>query len=256
MAEAYLEQRKVMEFPMLREIPAKPAVQSPLPASVSEPADFLLEIGVEELPAQDTSTGIESLRSSFEELVLNAHGLSYGEVKAFGTPRRLVLQVSDLAPREQDSQAEVKGPPELAAFDREGKPTPALLGWKRKHQLDLGDDELTRERLVREMDGGRYVVWRKGTMGAPTATLLSTLLPEVISRIKFEKSMRWNETGVAFSRPIRWLVALYGEAVIPFEYAGVASANVTRGLRPDDSPDRDPGGEPVRGRDAACRHCP
>ena len=235
-AEAYVEQRKQLNYPLLREPQPKAAVQAPFPVSVPEPSDFLLEIGVEELPAQDASAGIESLRALFEKEVLDVHGLSHGEVRALGTPRRLVLLVADLAPRERDSQAEVKGPPESAAFDAQGGPTPALLGWKRKHQLELPDAELTRENLVREMDGGRYVTWRKETLGAATTALLSSLLPDVLSKIKFEKSMRWNESGVAFSRPIRWIVALYGETVIAFEYAGVSAGNVTRGLRPNDSP--------------------
>ncbi len=235
-AEAYLSQREELQFPLARASQPSAPVQSPLPASVTEASDFVLEIGVEELPAHDTYTGIESLGKLFRSEVLDAHRLAHGDVQVFGTPRRLVLFVSDLAPREQDSQAEVKGPPESASFDAQGKPTQALLGWKRKHQIELPDEGLTRENLVREMDGGRYVTWRKGTPGAATATLLSTAIPEILARIKFEKSMRWNESGVAFSRPIRWIVALFGETVVPFEYAGVSSSNVTRGLRPNDSP--------------------
>jgi glycyl-tRNA synthetase len=236
-AEAYVEQRKQMEFPLLQESQPKPAVQRPLPSAITEPADLVLEIGVEELPAQDATTGAESLRALVESEILDAHRLSNGGVRAFGTPRRLTLVVSDLASREPDTQIDIKGPPESAAFDGAGKPTPALMGWKRKNQLDLTDEQLTRENLVRELDGGRYVTWRKGTLGAATSSLLSDLLPQVIAKIRFEKSMRWNESGVAFSRPIRWMVALYGETLIPFEYAGVSSGSMTRGLRPNDSPE-------------------
>jgi len=238
-AEAYVEQREQMHYPLLGKSQAKAPVQAPFPVAVAEPADFVLEIGVEELPAEDTRTGTESLRESFEREVLAAHHLAHGDVKAIGTPRRLALVVSDLAPREADSEAEIKGPPESAAFDSEGKPTQALLGWRRKNQLELPDDQLTPEKLVRQVDNGRYVMWRKGSAGAATASLLSRLLPHVISNIKFEKSMRWNDSGVAFSRPIRWIVALYGDTVIPFEYAGVSSGKVSRGLRPNGSPEID-----------------
>jgi glycyl-tRNA synthetase len=236
-AEAYIQQRQSLEYPLLKESEPRAAVQRPLPEAVAGPADFVLEIGVEEMPAQDVNTGIATLKAAFENEILGAHKLEHGDLRVFGTPRRLVAIVSSLAPREADSQAEIKGPPEAASFDQEGKPTPALLGWARKNALGLSDEDLTREKLVREVAGGRYVMWRKGTLGSPATSLLATLLPELISRIKFDKSMRWNESGAAFSRPIRWIVAMHGEVVIPFEYAGVASGSTSRGLRPNDSPE-------------------
>jgi len=235
-AEAYVEQRQHLEFPLLKESAPKEAVQPAFPGAATGPADFVLEIGVEELPADDITTGVEALRKAFEDDVLAAHGQTHAGLKAFGTPRRLVVHVSELAAREPDSQLEIKGPPESAAFDADGKPTQALLGWARKNQLDLTADELTRDRLVQERNGGRYVIGHKGNLGSPTTSLLATLIPSVITKIKFEKSMRWNDSGVSFSRPIRWIVAIYGETVIPFEYAGVASGRTTRGLRPNDSP--------------------
>ncbi len=234
-AEAYLEQRKQLEYPLLGESAPSAAVQRPLPESVAGPADFVLEIGVEELPAQDIETGVEALRTIFQEQVLGAHQLTNAGFKVFGTPRRLVVQISDLAAHEPDSLVDVKGPPEAIAFDGDGNPTQALLGWARKNSVPL--EELKREALVSERDGGRYVSWRKESVGVPTTALLSSLLPEIISKIKFDKSMRWNDSGAVFSRPIRWLLAMYGETVIPFIYAGVASGNVTRGLRPNDSPE-------------------
>lgn len=236
-AEAYVQQRQQSEYPLLKEAAPREAVQRGLPEAAPGPADFVLEIGVEELPADDITTGMEALRRAFEDDVLAAHGLTHKGLQVFGTPRRLVVHVSEMAEREPDSLAEIKGPPESAAFDGQGRPTQALLGWARKYQLELSPEELTREKLVQEKPGGRYVVWQKGNLGSPTTSLLAMLIPNVIARIKFEKSMRWNESGVAFSRPIRWLVALYGETVIPFEYAGVQSGSTGRGLRPNDSPE-------------------
>ena len=235
-AEAYVGQREELGFPLLKEATPKEAIQPTFPEAVAGPADCVLEIGVEELPADDITTGVESLHKAFEDEVLAAHGLAHSALQVFGTPRRLVVLVSELAAREPDSQVELRGPPESAAFDKEGKPTQALLGWARKNQIDLPSEELTRDRLVQELTGGRYVTWRKGNLGSPTPSLLATLIPNVISRIKFEKSMRWNASGVSFSRPIRWMVAMYGETVIPFQYAGVPSGSTTRGLRPNDSP--------------------
>ncbi len=234
-AETYLEQRKQLEYPLLRESAPSAAVQRPLPESAVGPADFVLEIGVEELPAQDIETGIVALRTIFEEQLLGAHKLTNSGMMVLGTPRRLVVRISDLAAHEPDSVIDIKGPPEAISFDPAGLPTQALLGWARKNGVPV--DALKREAIVRERDGGRYVSWSKETPGVPTPGLLSSLLPELVSKIKFEKSMRWNESGVAFSRPIRWLLALYGDAVIPCMYAGVASGNASRGLRPNDSPE-------------------
>jgi glycyl-tRNA synthetase len=235
-AEAYVEQRQQLEYPLLQEAKT-PAAQAVLPTAVAGPADFVLEVGVEELPADDVTRGTEALRQAFEKDVLEGQGLTHGEVRAFGTPRRLVVHVAGLAAQQADSQSELRGPPESAAFDSGGAPTAALLGWARKNQIELQPEEMTRERLVRELPGGRYVAWTKGNIGAPTTSMLASLLPGVLAKIKFEKSMRWNNSGVAFSRPIRWIVAEYGEASIPFEYAGVNSGSTTRGLRPNNSPE-------------------
>ena len=235
-AEAYVQQRQDLEYPLLQEEKPPAASQAVLPTAVAGPADFVLEIGVEELPADDIRRGTEALRQAFQKDVLDALGLPHGEVRAFGTPRRLVVHVSELAAQQADSTSELKGPPESAAFDSAGAPTAALLGWARKNQIGLAIGDMTRERLVRELPGGRYVAWTKGNAGSPTMSMLAALLPGVLSKIKFEKSMRWNQSGVAFSRPIRWIIAMYGENVISFEYAGVTSGSTTRGLRPNGSP--------------------
>lgn len=236
-AEAYVQQRQQLEYPLLEETKSPAASQAALPTAVSGPADFVLEVGVEEMPADDITRGVEALQLAFEKDVLEGQGLAHGEVEVCGTPRRLVLHVADLAAQQADSQSEIKGPPESAAFDKEGMPTQALLGWARKNQIDLPVEEMTRDRLVKEMPGGRYVVWTKGNIGSPTTAMLATSLPGVLAKIKFEKSMRWNDSGIAFSRPIRWIVAMYGESVIPFEFAGVTAGNITRGLRPNSSPE-------------------
>ncbi|MBI5297637.1 MAG: glycine--tRNA ligase subunit beta [Chloroflexi bacterium] len=103
--------------------------------------------------------------------------------------------------------------------------------------MAVPDEFLTKEYLVQERDGGRYVVRKKEVGGSTVAILFPRVLPVFLRDIKFDKTMRWNDSGVAFSRPIRWYVALLGDMVIPFEYAGVVSGNVTRGLRPYDSPE-------------------
>jgi glycyl-tRNA synthetase len=236
--EAYLEQRKQLEYPLLREtgtgkagaaesVITSSAASAPVP---SEPAPFLLEIGTEELPAADVDNALAQLRERvpawLEEL-----SLEHGRIKIDGTPRRLVVSVADLSPRQPDREELVKGPPVDKAFDKDGVALPAGLGFAKKNNVN------TRDLQIREQDGGRYVFALVKHEGRPAAEVLAETLPKLIESIKFEKSMRWLPgNNAAFSRPIRWLVALLGERVIPFEYAGVVAGNTTRGLRPYDSP--------------------
>ncbi len=194
------------------------------------PSTLLLEIGTEELPAADLDTALAQLRELAPARLTEAR-LDYKGLRVLGTPRRLILLVEGLAPRQRPTEEVVKGPPVRAAFDAEGKPTPAAIGFARKQGVDV--DRLE----VRQMDGGEYVVAVRRREGQPAAEVLATLLPNLIAALRFEKSMRWNSSNVAFSRPIRWIVALLGDAVIPFEYAGVASGRVSRGSRPEGSPE-------------------
>ncbi|MBK9210257.1 MAG: glycine--tRNA ligase subunit beta [Anaerolineales bacterium] len=152
-------------------------------------------------------------------------------MRFFTTPRRIVVSIDSLSPNQPDREDLVKGPPADKAFDKDGKPTQAALGFAKKNNLDPAALE------AREIDGGKYVAAVVKQKGRPTPEVLVDALPKLVESIKFEKSMRWNDSGIAFSRPIRWYVALLGDMVIPFEYAGVASGNISRGLRPYGSPD-------------------
>jgi glycyl-tRNA synthetase len=136
--------------------------------------------------------------------------------------------VEDLAPLSAESEKMERGPQEAAAFDVQGKPTPALLGWARK--MNLPAEALDRS-LLREIGGKRYVAFTRCAGGLPAADVLAKALPRLIEHIRFDKPMRWAEDVPAFSRPIRWLLALHGEQVIPFEYAGLTVGRKTRGLR-------------------------
>jgi glycyl-tRNA synthetase len=199
----------------------------------SQPIDLLpllLEIGTEELPAGDLTSAIEQLGEQTPKLLAEGR-LEHGAVRVTGTPRRLVVYVESLAPKQQDREELVKGPPAKVAYDAEGKPTKAALGFARGQGVSVDDLE------VREMDGGQYVVATKVEEGKPAPEVLAKLLPQLMSALRFNMTMRWNESGVAFSRPIRWLVALLGDQVIPFEYASVQSGRASRGLRPLGSPE-------------------
>lgn len=232
-SEAYLEQRKQLEYPLLKETAdgGRQTVETRRPAVVSQPSTLLLEIGVEELPAADVDSALAQLKELAPKMLSEAR-LEYGEVRAFATPRRLAVLVSGVAPEQPSREVVVKGPPVARAFDATGLATPAAEGFARKYNLSAAQLER------RTMDGGEYVAAVVKETGKPAAEVLAEQLPKLISSLKFEKTMRWRAGDpTAFSRPVRWVVALLGENVIPFVYAGLPSGNVSRGLRPLGSPE-------------------
>ncbi len=243
-AEAYLAQREKAGFPWtaragltaaplssgaLMHLPLQPTIAC-APKSADGVAPFLFEIGVEELPAVHLNDALTQLRALVPG-ALDAAKLSHGDVAIWGTPRRLVVYVADMALRQADETVEVRGPAVRAAFDAAGKPTRAAEGFARSRGVAVSDLR------VKTFDNGDYVVAAQFTPGRPAADVLTELLPGWIAQLRFPRAMRWNETGVAFSRPIRWLTALLGEAVVPCAYAGVESGRVTRGPRPAGSPE-------------------
>ncbi|MBI3177021.1 MAG: glycine--tRNA ligase subunit beta, partial [Chloroflexi bacterium] len=233
-AEAYVEQRKRLEYPFLSEASSqKPVASSQKPVVRSQKAEFsnkaetlLFEIGTEELPAADLDSAVGQLRELAPKMLAEAR-LAHGELRVFGTPRRLAVLANRVAPRQPDAERVVKGPPADRAFDKDGKPTPAALGFAKKNGVPV-------EALEKR---DNYVVAVVRETGRPAAEVLREVLPKLTAAIKFDKTMRWNGSGAAFSRPIRWLVGMVGEEVLPFEYAGVQSGSVTRGLRPFGSPE-------------------
>jgi len=228
-AEAYVEQRKRLEYPFLKDEQGtrkKLVITNYQLPITNRPQTLLFEIGAEELPAGDLDSALAQLRELAPKMLAEAR-LTHAGAQVFGTPRRQTVLVRELAPRQLDAERVVKGPAADRAFDKDGKPTPAAIGFAKKNNVPVESLE-TRD---------NYVVAVIREMGKPAAEALADLLPKLIAAIKFEKTMRWNGSGVAFSRPIRWMVALLGSGVVPFEYAGVESGRVTRGLRPFGSPE-------------------
>ncbi|MEW6030855.1 MAG: glycine--tRNA ligase subunit beta, partial [Chloroflexota bacterium] len=246
-AEGYEEQRKEQEYPLLKQTTdGRPQTTVKRALSVvSGPSSFILEIGVEELPASDVDSAHAYLLARIPQF-LDELRLTHGDVRVYATPRRLAVSIADLSPSQPDRESLVKGPPadkaivgqasSLSSTGQGGQTgslsyTQAAIGFAKKNNVRVEDLE------VREEGGGKYVFAVVKQKGRPTPEVLAEALPKLVESIKFEKSMRWNESGVSFSRPIRWYVALLGDMVIPFEYAGVTSGDVTRGLRPYDSPE-------------------
>ncbi len=237
-ADVYLEQRQRLEYPWLDDkasgqVQGLAEIKPPrsVPA-ITAPSPLLLEIGTEELPVGDLDSVLEQLKTRLPAL-LDEQRLTYGKIQVMGTPRRLVALVEDLSPHQPDLDQVVKGPPAERAYDALGQPTKAAEGFARSKGLSVGDLQ------VREMDGGRYVAAVVHQKGRPAVEVLAEALPSLIEALRVDKPMRWNSTNVLFSRPLRWLLALYGGQVVPFEFAGVHSGNTTRGLRfvePETSP--------------------
>src|SRR5687768_1277907 len=232
-AEGYAEQRKQLEYPLLKDEggrmkdEVKPSAHS---SFINHPSSFVFEIGVEELPANDVDTA-QALLTRRVPALLKELNLTHGDVRVFATPRRLAVSIADLSPSQPDREDLVKGPPADKAFDKDGIALPAGMGFAKKNNVNTKDLE------IREEGNNRYVFAVIKQKGRPTPEVLTEALPKLVESIKFEKSMRWNDSGVAFSRPIRWFVALLGNQVIPFEYAGIVAGNTSRGLRPYDSPE-------------------
>lgn len=231
-AQAYLAQREALGFPLLRH--KRPTTAPSVPRLTPDefpqkPATFLFELGVEELPVADLDAALEQLRAVVPQTLSDAR-LAYDEVQVYGTPRRLVVHVSGLAPRQPDAERIVKGPPADLAFDQNGQPTKAALGFAKGQGVDVADLH------KREYEGKHYVVATKLMPGRPAAAVIAEISPKWIGSLRFVKSMRWNESGATFSRAIRWIVALLGDQVIPCAHANVVSGRTSRGLRPLDSP--------------------
>lgn len=181
-------------------------------------ATFLLEVGTEELPASFVSSAIAQWQSQIPAS-LAQHSLTPQAVRVYGTPRRLAVEIEGLPQRQSDRTEEVKGPPASAAF-KDGKPTPAAVGFARKQGVEV------ESLLIRETEKGEFVFVTQQISGRQTTEILRELVPEWIENLEGKRFMRWADGELRFSRPIRWLVALFDEAVLPIELE-VGSQTVT-----------------------------
>lgn len=187
-------------------------------------ADLLLEIGTEEIPARFLPGALGELQALFIR-ECETQRLRAGQVATLGTPRRLALLALDVAPQQDPLHQEVVGPPRAVAFDPEGRPTRAAVGFARAQGVAVEALE------VRQLDRGEFVVASRTEPGRPTAALLPEMLPRLILALPFPKAMRWGTGDLRFVRPIHWVVALYGEEVIAFALDGVQSGRASQGHR-------------------------
>lgn len=185
---------------------------------------LLLEIGTEEIPARFISTGVASLREALTGFFREA-SIDHGKVTSYATPRRLAISIEDVAEKQNDRVTEVVGPPRKVAFDSNGTPTKAATGFARSMNMDVKDLKVIRT------ERGEYVAALIKEKGRATKEVLSTALPELISSLRFPKTMRWGDGSLRFVRPIRWILAIFGKETIPFEIDGLRSNNLSYGHR-------------------------
>lgn len=182
--------------------------------------DLLLEIGTEEIPARFIPDILQQLEAT-ASLLLNEQRIDHGNINVWGTPRRLVLSIRDVAPVQADRQTKTKGPSVKIAFDSDGNASKAALGFARSQGVNPAQ-------LLQE-DGYIFAVIEE--RGAQVQALLPQLLTDLLGKLHFPKSMRWGDLELRFVRPIRWLLALYGSELIPFTYAAVSTEPISYGHR-------------------------
>lgn len=183
-------------------------------------AEFLLEVGCEELPASFVEKAYTDLATTLSSQ-LNELGVLDSEPVTYGTPRRLIVSFPSLKDRQEDSVKVQRGPSLSAAFDVNGEPTKALLGFCKSQGVEVGE--------LRKDD--QYVWVTKNIAGRPTNELLAELLPKTILGLQFEKSMRWGVANTRFARPIRWVLAAFGGQKVEFQLEDVHSALISYGHR-------------------------
>jgi glycyl-tRNA synthetase beta chain len=185
--------------------------------------DFLCEIYTEELPAKIVNSSILQFKSNFETK-LAASRLTYSEIKAFSTPKRLVVFINNLSDKEKDIEIEVKGPSEKISIDESGNKLAPYFKFIESNNFEEKDV------FIKEVKKNRYFFGKKLSKGRNANDLMKEITLTVLREMHFQKSMRWNESDVSFVRPIRNILLLLGEEIIDFNYAGLKSNNYTYGL--------------------------
>jgi glycyl-tRNA synthetase beta chain len=187
-------------------------------------SNYLLEIGTEELPANFLQEAEASLKAAIASC-LAAEELDYQELVTYSTPRRVAILIKGLPESQRTVERKQKGPPADKSFDPQGKPLPAALGFASKNGVTV-------DQLVREKIGGiEYLVANLTITGKPAAEVLAQIAPKAIKSLSGERMMRWGSGDLKFSRPIRWLVSLLDDRVVPFQLETLTADRVSHGHR-------------------------
>jgi glycyl-tRNA synthetase len=225
----WAERREELGHPLGLATLPEPAPAPTSFATVTAPAPLLFEIGTEELPPGEVTRSAAAVRTAVTTK-LGGTRLAHGDVTVHATPRRIVVLVDDVAPAEPDAERFVRGPKAAAAFDAEGAPTKAAAGFARGQKIDPA----ALERV--DIDGVEYVGVTKTEVGRGAVEVLSGLLGEVVAELRADKNMRWNDRKLSFTRPVRWLVALLGDELVPVTASTLSAGRTTRVHRIAETP--------------------
>ncbi len=185
---------------------------------------LLIEIGLEELPHSFIRNAVDDFENLFLEN-LSTRKIRYGEVIRFSTPRRVALFIRDVAKKQDDFKIEKRGPSIERAYLPDGKPSKAFEGFLKGNNITI------EETVEKESNQTKYLFLVKEIEGRQTFELLPEVLEKTLGSIGFPKTMKWENTGYSFARPIRWILFIFGEKVVPFRVADVESSNITFGHR-------------------------
>lgn len=188
-------------------------------------SNVLLEIGTEEIPSSYIAPALEQMQK-FANDMLTEKMVSFGEIKTFATPRRLILTIADVEEKSKDSVQEFNGPSAKAGKDANGNWTQAILGFSNKHQVK------PEQLVIKDTPKGQYYTYSKKIKGEKITKILAEIFPTIIQKIYFPKTMVWGSSCLKFARPIRTIVAMYGDKIIKFSLANgaIKSSNKTIGL--------------------------
>jgi glycyl-tRNA synthetase len=239
-AELYIASREEQNFPLLHKfkgIAEEPKSTEKSPPFVNpsrETEDFLLEIGLEELPATFVLIGVQGLEKAIRNF-LTSQKIPFKEIFSYGTPRRLAVLVEGLALSKPPQETEKRGPAAKAAFDPEGNPLPPAIGFFRSlNQNPLSLTEIREGNSsveIRSIKGTDYLFATVKSPQESTAHLLQENLPALILGIDFPKKMRWGNEEIQFARPLRWIACLIGDQILPFSIGAISSGNHSQGHR-------------------------
>ena len=183
---------------------------------------LLVEIGTEEIPAGYIKPALEAFRTTLVKRLENQR-IDHGDANIFGTPRKLTVEVKDVAPKQRSETLELIGPPEKVAFDDSGNPTMAAERFAQKVGISI------KKLKVKDTPKGRYLFVKKMERGLSTRNLLKDILPEVILSLPFPKTMKWGDLHITFARPIHSILALLGKQLVSFTLGNIKSGRYTAG---------------------------
>ncbi len=181
---------------------------------------YLLEIGTEELAYKFIPSAMEQLKTEFTK-ALEENQIKYSKINVYATPRRLAVIIENLQEKQEDTEKTIKGPIATIAYDEKGNLTNACLGFAKKNNVEP-------ENLFQK---DNYIWAKISQKGKDTKSILKVIVPEIILKLKGTHFMRWADLDIKFQRPIRWIVSLFNNDIVEFEFANIKASNITRGHR-------------------------